>query len=228
MAPGSPTAWLACLRVDGPLRADAFQQAVDACVVRHPMLRTVFPAGARPPVQQELPPALRLPVAFETLAEPGLLASRIAEERERRFESWAWPLVRLRVLTLGPDEHALVVHAHHLIGDGYSVALLGRELLAVYDRAVRGEAAELPPLRGTFRDHVRLQDADTGARSHPATRLDAAYLRPVLGGRAGERASAESPGAPPYRPPDSPWPRTRSPRCAGSPPTRVRRSSRRS
>jgi len=30
-----------------------------ALVERHGMLRTVFPAGARPPVQQELPPALR-------------------------------------------------------------------------------------------------------------------------------------------------------------------------
>ncbi|MFJ2932978.1 amino acid adenylation domain-containing protein [Streptomyces sp. NPDC087219] len=212
MAPGSPTAWLACLRVDGPLRPDAFQQAVDACVARHPMLRTVFPAGVRPPIQQELPPTLRLPVDFETLAEPDLLASRIAEERERRFESWAWPLLRLRVLTLGPDEHALVVHAHHLIGDGYSVALLGRELLAVYDRVVRGEFAELPLLRGTFRDHVVLQErtatsgesgtetnTGTGTHAHRASRLDKPYRRPVIGGGAGERTSARYPEAPPYR-----------------------------
>ncbi|WP_406066352.1 amino acid adenylation domain-containing protein [Streptomyces sp. NBC_01077] len=197
--PGSPTAWLACMRIHGPLRPEAFQQAVDACVVRHPMLRTVFPAGVRPPVQQELPPSLRLPVDFETLAEPGLLPSRIAEERERRFESWAWPLLRLRVLTLGPDEHALVVHAHHLIGDGYSVAVLGRELLAVYDRVVRGEPAELPSLRGTFRDHVTLQErAVTLGGTHRA-RLDEPYRRPVLGGHAGGGPSAEDPAAPPYR-----------------------------
>ncbi|MFB6526588.1 amino acid adenylation domain-containing protein [Streptomyces sp. NPDC056399] len=203
MAPGSPTAWLACLRVDGPLRPDAFQQAVDACVVRHPMLRTVFPAGVRPPVQQELPPTLRLPVDFETLDGPDLLAARIAEERERRFESWAWPLLRLRMLTLGPDEHALVVHAHHLIGDGYSVALLGRELLAVYDRVVRGEGAELPPLRGTFRDHVELRDhrsASVGGGSYRASgHADEPYRRPVLGGPAGDRISVREPEAPAYR-----------------------------
>ncbi|MFD9246642.1 amino acid adenylation domain-containing protein, partial [Streptomyces sp. NPDC059556] len=203
MAPGSPTAWLACLRVDGPLRPAAFQQAVDACVVRHPMLRTVFPAGVRPPVQQELPPTLRLPVDFETLDEPDLLAARIAEERERRFESWAWPLLRLRMLTLGPDEHALVVHAHHLIGDGYSVALLGRELLAVYDRVVRGEGAELPPLRGAFRDHVELRDhrsASVGGETRRASgRVDEPYRRPVLGGPAGGRISAGEPDARPYR-----------------------------
>ncbi|MEU2074854.1 amino acid adenylation domain-containing protein [Streptomyces sp. NPDC013489] len=203
MAPGSPTAWLACLRVDGPLRPDAFQQAVDACVVRHPMLRTVFPAGVRPPVQQELPPTLRLPVDFETLDAPDLLAARIAEERERRFESWAWPLLRLRMLTLGPDEHALVVHAHHLIGDGYSVALLGRELLAAYDRVVRGEGTELPSLRGTFRDHVELRahrSASVGGGScRPSGRADEPYRRPVLGRPAGERISVREPEAPAYR-----------------------------
>lgn len=197
MAPGTDTAWLSCLRIDGPLRREAFQRAVDACVVRHPMLRTVFPAGARPPVQQELPPALRLPVDFEALAEPGLLASRIAEERARRFEPWAWPLLRLRLLTLGPDEHALVVHAHHLIGDGYSVALLGRELLSVYDRIVRGESAELPPLDGTFRDHVALQERLASAATGRA-RLDEPYRRPVLGGGgAGPRGRVVT--APPYR-----------------------------
>ncbi|MFC7640963.1 condensation domain-containing protein [Streptosporangium lutulentum] len=138
MAPDADPAWLARMRVHGRLDPDLFQRAVDTCVVRHPMLRTVFPAGARPPVQQELPPALRLPVVFETLADPGLLPSRVAEERERHLESWAWPLLRLRLITLAPDEHVLVVHAHHLIGDGYSVALLGGELLAAYDRLLRG------------------------------------------------------------------------------------------
>ncbi|MFD0141698.1 MULTISPECIES: amino acid adenylation domain-containing protein [unclassified Streptomyces] len=199
MAPGSHTAWLACLRVDGPLRPELFQRAVDACVVRHPMLRTVFPAGARPPVQQELPPTLRLPVEFETLADPGLLDSRLAEERERRFESWAWPLLRLRLLTLRPDEHALLVHAHHLIGDGYSVALLGRELLAVYDRLVRGESAELPPLQGTFRDHVALRERVTSSEAASRDRTDAPYRRPALGVRDGSGAPDEGRVVHPYR-----------------------------
>ncbi|MEE4595928.1 AMP-binding protein [Streptomyces sp. DSM 41524] len=70
----------------------------------------------------------------------------------RRFEPWAWPRLRLRALTTGHDEHTLVVHAHHLIGDGYGAALFGRELITAYDRLSRGEPIGLPPLRGTFRD----------------------------------------------------------------------------
>ncbi|QLH25716.1 non-ribosomal peptide synthetase/type I polyketide synthase [Streptomyces sp. Rer75] len=191
ITPGSGSAWLARLRLRGPLRAEVFQRAVDALVVRHPMLRTVFPAGARPPVQQELPPALRLPVDFETAASPVQLDERVTDERRRRFEPWAWPLLRLRVLTLAPDEHTLVVHAHHLIGDGYSAALFGRELLTVYDRLARGEQPQLPPLRSTFRDYVTLlrQSAPDPAATAWRARHDAPYERPDL--RRGDTAQAE-------------------------------------
>lgn len=181
IAPEAPSTWLACVRIHGRLDQDRFQRAVDTCVVRHPMLRTVFPAGARPAVQQELPPAIRLPVSFETLPDPELLPSKVAEERARRFESWAWPLLRLRLITLTPDEHVLIVHAHHLIGDGYSAALLGRELLTAYDR---GDAAEPPPLRSTFRDHVALLERTT-TPARPA----APYQRPVLGGKGPYRSA---------------------------------------
>ncbi len=103
--------WLATLRVHGRVDRLRFQRAVDTCVARHGMLRTIFPGE----VQQELPASLRLPVVFEDAADP---AGTIAEERARVFEPWAWPLLRLRLITLSPEEHVLVVHAHHLIGDG--------------------------------------------------------------------------------------------------------------
>ncbi|MFF6910679.1 amino acid adenylation domain-containing protein [Streptomyces sp. NPDC012389] len=189
MAPGSASSWLSRLRLHGPLDTARFQAAVDTLVVRHPMLRTVFPAGARPAVQQELPPSLRLPVDFETLAEPEQLEERVAAERARRFELWAWPLLRLRVLTLAPDDHVLVVHAHHIIGDGYSAALLVRELTTVYDALSCGEEPALAPLRGSFRDHAARLAVRADAAAPDAVcgesrwaRLSAPYRPPVLGG----------------------------------------------
>ncbi|MFJ4691910.1 amino acid adenylation domain-containing protein [Streptomyces sp. NPDC088766] len=187
IAPGTGASWLARLRLTGPLDQDHFQQAVDTLVARHPMLRTVFPAGARPPVQQELPPSLRLPVAFETVSDPQELARRVEEERRRRFEPWAWPLLRLRVLTLTPQEHVLLAHAHHLIGDGYSAALLLEELTTVHDALNRSTPAELPELRGTFREHAERtasQDENPEPQADGARRRRAAlcapYTRPVL------------------------------------------------
>ncbi|MFI2376278.1 amino acid adenylation domain-containing protein [Streptomyces sp. NPDC018964] len=185
LSPGGGT-WLARLRLSGPLDPDLFQRAVDVLVERHGMLRTVFPAGARPSVQQELPRSLRLPVDFETVAGPAGVDEWAATEAERRLEPWAWPLIRLRVLTLEPREHVLLVHAHHLIGDGYSSALLIRELTEVYDRLAGGAVPGPPAPRAGFRDHV-LAAAGSGAGA-PATaerraragRLNAPYRPPVL------------------------------------------------
>ena len=151
-AVGTASTWLAAPRLRGPLDPQRFQHAVDVLVERHPMVRTVFPAGARPPVQREIRSA-RLIVGYEP--EPLPLDAELAAERAHRFDPARWPLVRLRLLRYGPDEHALLCHAHHLVGDGYSVALLMRELLAAYD------GNPLPPLRSTFRDYVALLDGLT-------------------------------------------------------------------
>ncbi|TRO59413.1 non-ribosomal peptide synthetase/type I polyketide synthase [Streptomyces sp. IB201691-2A2] len=194
LSPGGG-AWLARLRLTGPLDQEVFQTAVDLLVERHAMLRTVFPSGARPPVQQELPRSLRLPVVFETLRDRGDVDERAAAEAGRRFEPWTWPLLRLRVLTLAPHEHVLLVHAHHLIGDGYSAALLMQELTDAYDRLVVGHTAEpSSPPRATFRDHCLLlaetvieaaSESRAGSGSAPGAaqrraRLGAPYRPPVL------------------------------------------------
>ncbi|WP_199523672.1 non-ribosomal peptide synthetase [Micromonospora craterilacus] len=189
VAPGAGTAWLARLRLRGRLRREVLQRAVDLLVARHPMLRTVFPAGARPPLQQELPPSLRLPIGYQVLAGPDEVAAQVAEERQRRFEPWAWPLLRLRLLALAPDDHILLVHAHHLIGDGYSAALLGQELLAVYHRLVADLPGDLSPLRTHFREYVALLARRAAGPPEPSAhtwwvgRFDTPYRPPVLAAR---------------------------------------------
>ncbi|MFD6656040.1 amino acid adenylation domain-containing protein [Streptomyces parvus] len=205
IAPGTTSSWLTRFRLLGRLDTARFQSAVDTLVGRHPMLRTVFPAGARPAVQQELPPSLRLPVDFETLTDPGQMEERVTAERARRFEPWAWPLLRLRVLTLAPDEHVLVAHAHHIIGDGYSAALLVRELMTTYDALARGEMPAEGALRSTFRDHaVRLAERADAAMTDPWVpprddrwaRLSAPYLPPVLAAGTDTGAGPETVAGP--------------------------------
>ncbi|MEV7490918.1 amino acid adenylation domain-containing protein [Streptomyces anulatus] len=212
IAPGATSSWLTRLRLHGRLDTARFQSAVDTLVGRHPMLRTVFPAGARPAVQQELPASLRLPVDFEVLTNPGQVEERITAERARRFEPWAWPLLRLRVLTVAPDEHVLVAHAHHIIGDGYSAALLVRELTTVYDALSRGEEPAPGPLRGTFRDHALQLAERTDTATAPSAAIPGATPGTIPGTGSVTSAAPPRPGAPagedrwarlsaPYRPP---------------------------
>ncbi|GGV73332.1 hypothetical protein GCM10010294_35390 [Streptomyces griseoloalbus] len=196
IAPGGGT-WLARLRLSGPLDPDVFQRAVDVLVERHGMLRTVFPAGARPPVQQELPRSLRLPVAFETVGDLSEVDERAASEAERRLEPWAWPLLRLRLLTLDPHRHVLLAHAHHLIGDGYSAALLMRELTEVYSRLADGAPPRPPAPRTGFRDHVLAQAASATRAADTDTDTDSGTGTPAS---VEHRARSVRLSAP-YRPP---------------------------
>nr|WP_052477651.1 hybrid non-ribosomal peptide synthetase/type I polyketide synthase [Kibdelosporangium sp. MJ126-NF4]CEL13123.1 FIG01130854: hypothetical protein [Kibdelosporangium sp. MJ126-NF4]CTQ98811.1 FIG01130854: hypothetical protein [Kibdelosporangium sp. MJ126-NF4] len=171
LAPGT-SSWLACLRLRGELDRAVLQRAVDLLVERHLMLRTTFPSGARPPVHQELPRSLRIPIEYAVLTTEAELTERIAAERARRLEPWSWPLLRLTLLRTATDDHTLLVHAHHLIGDGWSAALLTRELLTVHERLRRDEPAALPPLRCTFRGYVYMLEQQ-GART-----IDLADYRP--------------------------------------------------
>ena len=54
------------------------------------------------------------------------------QDRERRFDLGAPPLLRFVLARLGSGRWRLVVTGHHLLTDGWSMPVLGRELLALY------------------------------------------------------------------------------------------------
>ena len=139
-------------RLDGPLDAAVLRAAAQALLVRHANLRACFrqPAGSAGPVQV-IPGQVVLPWREEDLS--GLSAAGgqdalagaerlAAEERDRRFDVAAAPLLRFVLIRLGPGRHRLVITVHHLLVDGWSVPVLARELFAVY--AAGGDATLLP------------------------------------------------------------------------------------
>src|SRR5690606_33923599 len=77
----------------------------------------------------------------------------------------------------------------HVIADGYSAALLMRELTEVYDRLTRGETPPPDPLRADFRDHVLSAHPPAGTGTSTDTGLPAGT------------AAVPAEGAAPYRPP---------------------------
>ena len=188
--PGASGGWLAGFRLTGPLDQGLFQDAVDALVRRHLMLRVVVAADQRPPTQQEVSGEARLPVGYAVIAAEEL-PGRLAAESARGLDISGWPLVRLQLLSLSADAHVLVVHAHHIIGDGYSVVVLAQDLMALYDQHVDGQPVGLPPLRSTFADYVALTEGgNAGAASHPSA------------GRSPQEDRPSSASTDPYAAPD--------------------------
>jgi amino acid adenylation domain-containing protein len=141
-------------RVDGELRIDALQAAVDRLTDRHESLRTtlrwdgrlrqrVWPAGS-PQARHRV---AVIPVAVAE-GEDEWEAARIAAEREvvRPFDLVAGPLFRVSVWTLGSGRQLLGLVVHHAVVDAWSEQVLLQELTACYRAAVAGVAVDLPEL----------------------------------------------------------------------------------
>lgn len=151
--------------VDGPLDQAAMLAAADAVVARHPALRSAFelrdgvpwvgPATHRPEV-----------VVAEALPEADLDAT-LRREIGRRFDLRHGPLARMTLYPVAPDRHVLLVVVHHLVFDGESMELFGRDLAACYQATSAGSALPVPAPAATAADDERQRVADAlpGARA---------------------------------------------------------------
>src|SRR5690606_40583829 len=75
-----------------------------------------------------------------------------AREVRATFDLARAPLVRARIARVDVDDHALILTAHHLVCDGWSVGVLLNDLAALYN----GAALEPAP---AFRDYAALRAA---------------------------------------------------------------------
>ncbi|HLD68858.1 MAG TPA: amino acid adenylation domain-containing protein, partial [Pseudomonas sp.] len=67
------------------------------------------------------------------------------------------PLIRGRLLRLDADEHILLVTQHHIVSDGWSVAVLIGEFNALYAAFSQGQEDPLPPLALQYADYAAWQ-----------------------------------------------------------------------
>jgi len=145
--PGSPLYNLAyAIQLQGGLEVDALAAALDGIVARHESLRTTFVGGDDEPVQVIAAAAhLELPLTDLSAGAPAereAEARRLTDAEARRpFDLARGPLVRARLLRLGPEEHVLLLTMHHIVSDGWSLGVLCRELSALYAAAVAGAEA---------------------------------------------------------------------------------------
>jgi amino acid adenylation domain-containing protein len=132
----------------GDLDVAGLRNAFRALVDRHESLRTTFRKIAGEPRQVIAP---RGEEEVLSLLADGSPTEVVQRELEHAFDLETGPLVRARLLRLPEPQHLLVVNLHHVICDGWSVAVLIRELMALYSGAV------LPPLRIQYKDYAAWQ-----------------------------------------------------------------------
>jgi amino acid adenylation domain-containing protein len=141
--------------------ADLLAGALAEVARRHHALRTVFQSTDAGPVQRVLPPSpIALAVddlrALAAEAREEALGRIYGEESGASFDLERGPLVRARLVRLA-EESQLVVAMHHAVSDGWSVAVLQREMRALHDAFSRGLPSPLAELPVQYADWAAWQ-----------------------------------------------------------------------
>lgn len=149
----------AAVRLTGTLNVDALPRALDHLANRHEVLRTSFSSRNGQPFQI-IAPALRLPfdvIDLTEISEPQqeeMVASYAREWASLHFDLAHGPLVRARLLRLGPTEHVLLFCMHHIIGDAWSITVLVNEWAALYTAFASGRPSPLDELPVQYADYA--------------------------------------------------------------------------
>jgi amino acid adenylation domain-containing protein len=150
------------VRLEGRLDLESLKSAIDEIVRRHEVLRTRIEVEDGEPMQvidQWKPRRLEVEdlTAFpreEQEKEAGRMAR---EEAHTGFDLSIDPLMRVKVLKLGEDEHMLLFTMHHIVSDAWSTEILIREVGALYHAYSAGEPSPLSELPIQYSDFAAWQ-----------------------------------------------------------------------
>ncbi|MET0404776.1 MAG: amino acid adenylation domain-containing protein, partial [Cystobacter sp.] len=154
--PGGAHVISAAYVLEGTLDPGALGRAFAALIARHEPLRTSFVEVEGEP-RQRIHSQAELPITFVDLTgarvDDAAVRAQVEQVTAVPFDLTRAPLVRVRVVRLSATRALLLFAMHHIISDGWSVAVLAREWTHLYGRELSGRPAELPPLRLQYKDY---------------------------------------------------------------------------
>ena len=162
--PGTPTYNVYRLTgLKGRLNFVALNHAVAALADRHAALRTCYGETDGRGVQTVAAPG---PVHIERVKLPGPAAAIPAQARaallaqtNHVFDLARSPF-RVTLIELEPEDHYLALTIHHLSVDGWSLALIQRDLAELYNAFVDQRPAQLAPLTIDYTDFANWQNSE--------------------------------------------------------------------
>ncbi|TDV57554.1 non-ribosomal peptide synthase protein (TIGR01720 family)/amino acid adenylation domain-containing protein [Actinophytocola oryzae] len=149
----------AAVRMTGPLDHVALRDALARLAERHDALRTTFDVVDGRPCQLVHQNGA-LPLRTVSAPEEGLDAV-LVKELARPYDLRTGPLTRALLVRLGHTDHVLLLAQHHLVTDGWSVAILLDELAACYAEAAGGPRAGFAARPLDYPDFAAWQAART-------------------------------------------------------------------
>ena len=125
------------LRLKGELDPAALERALALVCERHAALRLVVDRGANGWEQHVSGERVRLERRND--GDLSVLESVAHDSDHTPFDPFTGPPIRATLVDMGAHDHGLVITVDHLVFDGWSRAVLTRDLGAAYGRVVRRE-----------------------------------------------------------------------------------------
>lgn len=154
-------------RLSGKLNIQALEAAIFDLVKRHEVLRTVFPETAGSSSQRILTIQEVRPELLQTVCNEVELNQKLAEAVCYSFDLSVEPSIRTQLFSLGSDEHVLLILLHHIVGDGWSLIPLSRDLSDAYSARCEGKAPEWAPMPIQYADYAIWQNQLLGSETDP-------------------------------------------------------------
>jgi chitin synthase len=176
------TRWI--VQVDGPFSPAAFAASVEIVASWHDILGVTIrePDGAPCFCRERTPRVEFVDLATEAAA-PGAerVLRAVTDIALRPFVPEVDLLFRPFVVRVSESRHVIGFVLNHLVGDGASVGLLGRQLVAAYETAARGRTPEIARPEIQYSDYILTMNAWLAG---PARNYRLAYWRRKLDGIA--------------------------------------------
>jgi amino acid adenylation domain-containing protein len=171
--------------LEGAMNEAAFEQAFEQLITRHESLRTIFKENEDGEIRQwVLPPTasgctLVCKDLRGTLQQDDILRELVRQQQEAPFDLSVGPLIRASLFRMADNKWLFGFVMHHIICDGWSLNVIVKDLLQLYEYCLTGKDHNLPPLRIQYKDHAvwQHQQVVAGAMQHHEQ-----YWRRQLGG----------------------------------------------
>ncbi|MFD6308757.1 amino acid adenylation domain-containing protein, partial [Streptomyces sp. NPDC060223] len=172
------------LRFSGDLDIAALELALGDVADRHESLRTRYPDVNGEPHQEILTGAAGRPRLTVSETGEAEVSEAIGDEVRRGFDLSSELPWRVRLLTVSPTESVLVIVAHHIAVDGWSMELITRDLGIAYSARKQGRAPGWSALPVQYADYAMWQREVLGALDDEDSLISAqlAHWRRTLAG----------------------------------------------
>jgi len=143
----------------GKLDVEALEKALNGVIDRHDMLRSTIETIDGVPhavVHEKWPLRIkRIDLgAMPPVARQSELDRLLVDEPRMPYTLGLEPGIRVTLIRLSPEEHALTLMMHHIICDWSSEGVIWRELSSLYASFLSADPVDLPPLPIDHRDYA--------------------------------------------------------------------------